>query len=85
MKNRADSVAKVGLTVDKASEIEAMVSKISALDAEQEELKAQLKEKTAELETLHKQLHSTVSETKKLIKIAVDKTSWLAFGISDKQ
>ena len=39
----------------------------------------------AELEALHKTLRATVAETKKLVKIAVDKTGWLAFWISDKQ
>ena len=85
LKTRADSVARVGLTADKAAEIEALAAKITALDAQQEELKAQLKEKTAELEALHKTLRATVAETKKLVKIAVDKTGWPAFGISDKQ
>ena len=85
IKNRADSVAKVGLTADKAAEIEALVTKLTALDNQQEELKAQLKEKTAELEAAQKTLRATVAESKKLVKIAVDKAGWVAFGISDKQ
>ena len=85
IKNRADSVAKVGLTADKAAEIEALLSKLTALDNQQEELKAQLKEKTAELDSVQKTLRSTVAETRKLVKIAVDKAGWVAFGISDKQ
>ena len=84
IKNRADSVAKVGLTADKAAEIEALLSKLTTLD-KQEELKAQLKEKTAELDSVQKTLRSTVAETRKLVKIAVDKAGWVAFGISDKQ
>ena len=75
----------MGLTEAKAAEIEALSAALASLDNEQEELKARLKAKTAELDEKQKALKAAVAEAKNLVKIAVDKTDWLTFGISDKK
>ncbi len=85
LKKRADEVSKVGITEAKSTEISDLTEKLEKLNSEQEQLKAQLKTKTAELEDTQKQLETLMSSTKKLIKIAVDKNDWLTFGISDKK
>ena len=41
--------------------------------------------KTAEIDAAKKELTALLAETRKLVKIAVDKTDWLTFGISDKK
>lgn len=85
LKKRADIVAKVGLGEGKAAEIDSLIQTITSLDNEQEELKARLKTKTVELAEAQKKLKETAGEAKKLVKIAVDKSDWLTFGISDKK
>ena len=85
LKKRVDAVGKVGLTEARAEELTALVGEIEKLNAEQEELKARLKTKTAELAAKQKSLKALASETKKLVKIGVAKDDWLTFGITDKQ
>lgn len=85
IKKRADVVSKVGLDEAKATEIESLSQNLAALDNEQEELKALLKTKTAELSATQKKLKEVMGATKKLVKVAVDQSDWLTFGIGDKK
>lgn len=85
LKSHAEAVTRVGITEERATDIEGLMHRLASLDNEQEALKAQLKSKTAELTGVQKQLRELMSETKKLVKIAVDRTDWLAFGIGDKK
>ncbi|MCH5291151.1 MAG: hypothetical protein J1D88_05230 [Treponema sp.] len=85
IKKRADVVSKVGLDEAKATEIESLSQSLAALDNEQEELKALLKTKTAELSATQKKLKEVMGATKKLVKVAVDQSDWLTFGIGDKK
>jgi hypothetical protein len=39
----------------------------------------------SEIDAAKKELTALLAENKKLVKIAVDKTDWLTFGISDKK
>lgn len=55
------------------------------VNAEQEKLKAQLKEKTAEFNKITKELDETFSLLRKFIKISVPKELWKEFGIVDKR
>lgn len=83
--SHADAVAKVGIETSRATDIKTLSDALAALDSEQESLKAQLKSKTAELEKKQKALKEVMAETKKLVKIAVPQTDWVAFGITDKK
>ena len=85
IKKRMDAVAKVGIDKARAAEIETLTKSLAALDTEQEELKSLLKTKTAELEAAQKKLRAAVSEARKLVKISVEQSDWLTFGISDKR
>ena len=85
IRKRAEAVAKVGIDEAKLGELETLTQSLVALDNEQEELKARLKTKTAELEATQKKLKETVATAKKLVKVAVPQTDWLTFGISDKK
>ena len=85
LKKRADVVAKVGIDEAKTAELETLAQKLAALDNEQEELKARLKTKTAELSAAQKKLKDMLGETRKLVKVAVAQSDWLTFGISDKK
>ena len=85
LKKRADVVAKVGIDEAKTAELESLAQKLAALDNEQEELKALLKTKTAELSDAQKKLRDMLGETRKLVKVAVAQSDWLTFGIGDKK
>lgn len=85
IKKRMDTVAKVGIDEARVSDIEALTKSVAALDTEQEELKSLLKTKTAALEAEQKKLRAALSEAKKLVKISVEQSDWLTFGINDKR
>ena len=85
IKKRMDAVAKVGIDEARVSDIVALTKSVAALDTEQEELKSLLKTKTAALEAEQKKLRAALSEAKKLVKISVEQSDWLTFGINDKR
>ena len=55
------------------------------LNNEQEKLKADLVNKTAELEAKLAELASEVSETQKIVKMDFDQSRWKEFGIDAKR
>ncbi len=55
------------------------------LDNLQEDLKAKLKTKTAELDDKIEELGKMMSEAKKAVKLEMEKESWKSFGIDDKK
>ena len=55
------------------------------LNGEQETLKAKLKEKTVELDTMMSSLTKKTSEARKIIKLDMPQASWREFGIEDKR
>jgi hypothetical protein len=61
------------------------LTRLKSLDAEQESLKAQLKTKSAALDAELKGLRDKIAEAKKVVKLAADKTTWKAYGISDSK
>ena len=85
LKKRLDVVKRVGITEEAADALEGKANALHSLNVEQEELKAKLKAKTAEIDAAKKELTALLAENRKLVKIAVDKTDWLTFGISDKK
>ena len=85
IKTNAEKLADVNLTAEKAEQISDMVSSIRALNAKQEQLKSDLKNCTAEIDSKLKELSAAVSDARKRVKLALPKENWTAFGISDKK
>jgi len=77
------TLSKRGIDQAFMTEFGALHQQAQSLDNEQESLKARLKEKTAELETIIGQLDQKYSESKKLVKMDIPAASWKAFGIAD--
>lgn len=85
IRKRGDVVSTVGLDSKYADALLSLVERLTSLNAEQEELKAQLKTKTSEINDALKDLKAKYSKARKLVKIAVDSNDWLTFGIGDKK
>ena len=77
-----DKVAKRGVDEEFVSKMEDTFKRVAALNAEQEALKARLKEKTAAVESGLADLKGQISESKKVVKLSLDTASWKQFGIS---
>jgi Tfp pilus assembly protein PilO len=60
---------------------EGTLKKVADLNAEQEALKARLKEKTIAVEAALVELKGQISESKKVVKLALDAPAWKQFGI----
>lgn len=82
---RIDTLSGVGITVTDATVMSGYADQLDALNAQQEELKAQLKAKTEELNATMKAAKAKNSELSKRIKIVVPQQEWLAFGITAKR
>lgn len=82
---RLDAVAGVGITADDATTMSSYADQLDTLNAQQEELKAQLKAKTEALNTVMKEAKAKNSELSKRVKIVVPQEEWLAFGITAKR
>lgn len=82
LRSNLAKVSERGLKEPFIVEMENLSKKATELNAEQEALKARLKDKTAELDKVMKDIKGHISESKKVIKLAIDKTSWKQFGIS---
>jgi len=80
----AEAVAKRGIDAEFITNLQSAVTASETLNGEQEALKAGLKAKTAELDGKIAELKNLMSEAKKVVKLAINKTRWLEFGISDK-
>ena len=85
IKSRLESVSRVGLTEAKAESLTALSDEIDALNSKQEELKALLKNQTAQIEAKLSTLATEYAEAKKLVKISVEQNDWKTFGINDKR
>lgn len=82
---RQASVSGVGITAADATALAAFATDLVAFDAEQEELKAQLKAKTKAIETMMAEAKARHAKLSKLIKVAVPQEEWVAFGITAKK
>ena len=85
LKSNTDRVSKRGLDKDFISKLESIMVKSQTLDNEQEDLKAKLKTKTSELDNEMMELEKLMSESKKIVKLEMEKTSWRSFGIQDSK
>ena len=81
----AGRVAKRGISADFIRRLDVLRTDAMKLDNEQEDLKARLKTKTAELDNRMKELKGMMSEARKVVKLEMEKESWMSFGIGDSQ
>jgi len=79
-----EDVAKLGISTDLITETENAFTGARQLNQEQEELKARLKAKTAELTQAMTQLTKLYGKMKKKIKADIDLELWKKYGIQDK-
>lgn len=60
-----------------------MQRSVMTFDNEQEDMKARLKTKTAELDSKMADIDKMMSEAKKAVKLETEKEAWKSFGIQD--
>ena len=82
---RVTSLEGVGITALDAAKMNTYADELDALNSQQEELKAQLKAKTDELNTKMKEAKAKNAELTKRIKIVVPQEEWVAFGVTAKK
>ena len=84
LKNNRENLP-AGVTEEKINDLENLKLLTEKLNSEQEKVKAQLKQKTEELDDSLKKLSDIYSEMKKRVKIDVPKLLWKEYGINDKK
>lgn len=84
LKNNKENLP-AGITDETINNLEKLKSDSETLNSEQEKLKAQLKNKTMELDESLKKLNLLYNELKKRVKIDVSKSLWKEYGIDDKK
>lgn len=82
---RLDDLTGSGVSAADAAALEAYANEIDQLNAEQEDLKAQLKRKTKALNDKIKEGKAKHSNVCKRIKLSTPQEDWKAFGITAKQ
>ncbi|MBN2351761.1 MAG: hypothetical protein JXD23_04255 [Spirochaetales bacterium] len=81
LKANSARLSKRGLTADFINKLEQTFTNVMTLDNDQEDLKAKLKSKTAELKKQAKVQLKMLSEATKVVKLEMEKESWKSFGI----
>lgn len=82
---RRNNDLPVGVTAEARDRLKTLNESTLKTNAEQEKLKAELKEKTAQLDQQVSEIETLKSTIKKYIKIAVPQELWREFGIEDKR
>ncbi len=82
---RLTTLTTVGITAADVTALTTFADDLDALNAQQEELKAQLKVKTDELNEKLAKAREKSSDLSKRIKIGAPQEEWVAFGISAKR
>lgn len=85
LKNNSEEVAKRGASAEFTANLEKARALAITLNDEQERLKADLKEKTNQLQTQMDAIVAMLSESRKVVKLALPQTRWKEFGIDDKK
>ena len=85
LKNNAAQVARRGLDEAFVTKLDADRKAATALNNEQEKLKADLKAKTAQLDATLAELDKGIAEARKVVKLDFPKDQWREFGIEDKR
>ena len=82
---RLDDLIEGGISAADAAVLNAFADKLDQINAEQEDLKAQLKSKTKELYDQIKEAKAKQSNVRTRIKLCTPQQNWVAFGIKAKQ
>ena len=82
---RLEGLTGVGISAEDAAAMRAFAAGLTALNAAQEDLKAQLKAKTEEVKVKMAEGKAKYSDLGKRVKIAAPKEDWVAFGITAKR
>ena len=82
---RVASLSGVGISAGDATEMISFADELDALNVQQEDLKAQLKSKTEELDAKMREARAKHSDLSKRVKIATPQEHWAAFGITAKR
>jgi len=73
----------VGIDEPFVTELENWKKTVEDLNVEQERLKAELKDKTSNLQKEMRKMNGMVSKARKLVKIEIVPSQWKEFGIED--
>ncbi len=85
LKRNLARIQKRGIDENFIVELEALRQQISRVNIEQENLKGELRTKTAELHQLVKKAELNYREAKKVVKLEIEQILWGQFGIKDKK
>jgi hypothetical protein len=85
LKKNLERMVKRGIDSGFITEYESSITKTHSLDTEQEQLKAAARTKTGEVKKELKALKSMHAEAKKAVKLEMEPSTWIEFGISDKR
>lgn len=76
-----DQLARRGIDATFVTNLETKINSSIELNNEQEKLKADLKSKTAELDSEVKDMNRLVAEAQKVVKLDIPKDQWKEFGV----
>ena len=85
MQNNAAEATNRGWSTAKTNELNNARATAITLNDEQERLKAELKMKTAALDTKLSEINALMSEASKVVKLGFPQAQWKEFGISAKR
>jgi len=80
-----DELARRGIDTAFITNLETKIGSSIGLNNEQEKLKADLKSKTAQLDSEISSMNALVSEAQKVVKMDIPKDQWKEFGVLVKQ
>jgi hypothetical protein len=86
IKLNSEKIGRYGLGLPMfTDQMDADIQQAKALNQEQERIKAELKSKTDELNSLKVRLNESYALAKKTVKLAEPQLNWVAYGITDKK
>lgn len=85
LKANTTEVEKRGADAAFITRLEEELKTLKTQNAEQEKLKADLKTKTGQVNASESKVSKTMSEAKKVVKLAIPQSQWKEFGINDKK
>jgi hypothetical protein len=85
LKANEEKLYRRGLDTAFISRFEEVYLNSQTKDNEQESTKAKLKTQTEELDKMMDELEKMTMDSKKIVKMDINKSSWKEFGIDDKK
>jgi len=83
--NNAQDVATRGWDANRTAKFKGLLKTAIDFNGEQEKLKADLKQKTAELDAVMSDINIMLSEARKIVKLQFPQEKWKEFGIQAKK